>query len=242
MERNSDYVEIDLLHILHILWKRIWALALSAVIFAVAAFIYAAFIVNPSYQAKLMLYVNNSSISLGSTSFSISSADLTAAQSLVDTYIVILNTRTVLNEVIDEAKLPYSYEELKSMISAQAENGTEVFSVTVTSNNPNEAKVIANTIAKVLPHKVANIVDGASMRIVDYAVTPQAKSAPSITKYVAIGALLGLVLSAAIVIVIDFLDDTVHNPEILRQDYPNIPILASIPDFEEPSKGGYYSK
>ena len=104
------------------------------------------------------------------------------------------------------------------------------------------AKLIANTIAKVLPHKVANIVDGASMRIVDYAVTPQTKSAPSVTKYVAIGALLGLVLAAAIIIIIDFLDDTVHNAEILRQDYPNIPILASIPDLDVPSKGGYYKK
>ena len=136
----------------------------------------------------------------------------------------------------------YTYEEIKSMISAQAENGTEVFSVTVTSGDPAEAKLIANTIAKVLPHKVANIVDGASMRIVDYAVTPQTKSAPSVTKYVAIGALLGLVLAAAIIIIIDFLDDTVHNTEILRQDYPNIPIPASIPALDVPSKGGYYKK
>lgn len=238
MDKNQEYVEIDLLHILQILWKRAWALALAIVIFGVAAFGYAAFIIKPSYQAKLMLYVNNSSISLGSTSFSISSADLTAAQSLVDTYIVILNTRTVLNEVIEESGVSYGYEELKSMISAQAENGTEVFSVTVTSNDPKEAKLIANTIAKVLPHKVANIVDGASMRIVDYAVTPQSKSAPSIPKYVAIGALFGLVLAAAVVIIIDFLDDTIHSSEFLRQEYPTIPILAGIPDLDEPSKGG----
>lgn len=238
MDKNQEYVEIDLLHILQILWKRAWALGLAMVIFAVAAFGYAAIIIKPSYQAKLMLYVNNSSISLGSTSFSISSADLTAAQSLVDTYIVILNTRTVLNEVIEEANLEYSYDDLKEMISAQAENGTEVFSVTVTSNDPKEAKLIANTIAKVLPHKVANIVDGASMRIVDYAVTPQEKSAPSIPKYVAIGALLGLILAAAVVIIIDFLDDTIHNSDFLRQEYPTIPILAGIPDLDEPSKGG----
>ena len=63
-----------------------------------------------------MMYVNNSSISVGSTQVNLN--DLTAAQSLVNTYIVILNTRGTLEEVIDQAGLSYDYETLSGMISA----------------------------------------------------------------------------------------------------------------------------
>lgn len=230
MEKKQGYVEIDLFHIFQILLQRIWILVASAVGGALIAFIIATVFVTPKYESKVMLYVNNSSFNVGNASFSISSSDLTAAQSLVDTYIVILNTRTTLNEVIEETGIDKDYTELKNMISASAENNTEIFGVTVTSDDPAEAKLIANTIAKVLPDKVESIVDGASMRIVDYAVTPTTKSSPSVMKYTAIGMLLGLVISAAAIIVDDMLDDTIHDIEYIRTTYPNIPLLASIPD------------
>ena len=74
-----------------------------------------------------MMYVNNSALSLGSTSFSISSGELSAAQSLVETYIVILKSRLNLEAVIEKAELPYTYEELELMITAQGVNETRNF-------------------------------------------------------------------------------------------------------------------
>ena len=108
------------------------------------------------------MYVNNSSISVGSTQVNLS--DLTAAQSLVETYMVILKTRGTLEEVIKEANLPYDYEQLSGMIEAGAVNSTEVFSISVTSASPEEAEKIANTIAELLPNRIADIVEGSSVR------------------------------------------------------------------------------
>lgn len=79
----------------------------------IVMFSYAKFLIVPLYESKAMMYVNNSSLSLGNTSFSISSGELSAAQSLVETYIVILKSRLTLNAVIEKADLPYTYEELK---------------------------------------------------------------------------------------------------------------------------------
>ena len=112
---KDDTIEIDLLALARAVWKRIWAVIAAVVIGAGGAFCIAQFLVTPMYEAKAMLYVNNSSISVGNTSFSISSGELTAAQSLVRTYIVILKSRQVLNTIIDQASLPYTYEELEEM-------------------------------------------------------------------------------------------------------------------------------
>lgn len=237
--KRNDVVEIDLLRLLQAMWHRAWALILAMVIGGGAAFYVAAFMITPTYESSALLYVNNSNISVGGTSISLS--DLTASQSLVNTYIVILKTRRTLNEVLEEAELSYSYDELKEMITASAEGDTEIFSVTVTSTIPEEAAKIANTITEVLPDKIAEIVDGSSVRTVDFAVTPTKKSAPSITRYTALGMLLGLVLSGGIIIVLELMDDQIHDEDYLLRTY-DLPILASIPNLLEtkPKKKGYY--
>lgn len=193
------------------------------------------------YESEALLYVNNSSISVGSTSFSISPSELTAAQNLVDTYIVILKTRAVLNEVIDKAGLDYSYAQLKSMITAAPVNQTEVFRINITSPDPHEAERIANTIAEVLPDKIADIVDGSSVRIVDYAVVPSVRSSPSVTRYTALGLLLGVVVSCFAIVALELSDTTIRSEEYLMQNY-DFPVLAVIPELTAHKSGkyGYY--
>lgn len=226
---DKDYIEIDILKLLKALWHRAWAIVLSAVICGGMAFSYARFLITPLYQASTLIYVNNSSFSVGSTSFSISASELSAAQSLVDTYLVILKTRTTLNDVIEEADLPYSYEQLYGMISAASVNSTEIFEIVVTSTDPREAEKIANTIGKVLPDRISDVVDGSSVRIVDYAIVPSRKSSPNITKYTMVGIFLGIVISCGIVILLELFDDVVHTEDDITQKY-DLPLLAVIPD------------
>lgn len=233
--------EINLRELFGALLRRWWAIVLAIVIFGAAAFGYTYFLVDPQYQSSTLLYVNNSDISVGSTSFSISNADLTAAQKLVETYVVILKSRTVLNEVIEEAGLNCSYEQLKSMITASAVNSTEVFEVVVTSGSPMEAERIANTIAALLPDKIADIVAGSDVRIVDYAVVPSHRSSPSYTRNTAIGMLLGAVLCAAFIVMAYVFDENIHSEDYLTQTYPDIPLLSVIPDMTvTKQRSGYY--
>lgn len=240
---EKDEIEIDLKKLFKALWHRAWAIVLSALVFAGAAFSYAAFRITPMYRASALMYVNNSTLSL-SAGFSISPGELAAAQSLVSTYVVILKSRNTLNEVIERAGLDYSYEQLYSMVSASSVNETEVFSVSVVNSNPETAELIANTIAEVLPEKVADIIDGSSVRVVDYAVVPTYAISPNITKYTATGMLLGIVLSCGIIVLIQLMDNTISGDEYLTQSY-GLPVLAVIPDIyvtKTHGKYGYYEK
>ena len=240
--QQDDYMEIDLLKLAGALWRRAWAIILVMILFGGAAFAYAYYLVTPLYQASALMYVNNSSFSVGSTAISL--ADLNASKSLVETYLVILKTRMTLNEVIEQAGLDYSYERLYGMVSAASVNETEVFRVTVTSPDPQEAEKIANTIVEVLPQKIEQVMDGSSVRAVDYAVVPDRKSSPSITKYTAIGLALGFVVSCAAIVLIELLDEQIRSEDDLTQNY-DIPLLASIPDLMSTKGhggyGGYYA-
>lgn len=240
MDKSNGYYEIDLLQLLHALWHRLWVIILASAITGGAAFAATAFAVTPLYEAEALMYVNNSSFSLGSTSFSITSSELTAAQSLVDTYIVILKTRSTLNDVIKEAGIEYSYKELSEMIESEPVNSTEVFSIKVTSDSPQEAKLIANTIAKILPDKIADIVEGSSVRIVDYAVVPAEKASPNITAATAIGVLIGIAIASMVIIIREMLDTQIHNEEYLIQTY-DLPVLAVIPNLFKSNRAGDYT-
>lgn len=243
---NMEEDTIDLLELAKALWKNILIIALVAVLVGFMAFGYTAFMVKPQYQATASLYVNNSSFSLGATSFSISSADLSASNSLVSVYIYILQSRTTMEDVIKEADLSYTPEELSKMVSAKGVSSTGAFEVTVISNNPAEAELIANTIAQILPDRISEIVDGSSVRIVDYAVIPSHRAGPSMVKNTAVGILAGGFLAAAVVILRFLLDDRskvmIKSADELREMYPDIQVLAMIPDMRvSEKKSGYYS-
>lgn len=238
--RNDEEMEIDLLKLARALWRRAWAIMLAAVIFGGAALAYTAIFVTPLYKAEALMYVNSSDISVGGAKLSISQGELTAAQSLIKTYAVILTSRTTLNDVIEQSGVSYTYEELKDMISAQSVNSTEVFSITVTSPSPREAEMLANTIARILPEKIAAIVEGSSARIVDYAVEPARKASPSLSKNTLIGAMVGFVLACGIIVIMELTDEQIHDSDYLIQTY-DIPVLAVIPDLlSSTSTNDYY--
>ena len=132
------------------------------------------------------------------------------------------------------------------MVSAKGVSSTGAVEVTVTSNNPAEAELIANTIAQILPDRISEIVDGSSVRIVDYAVIPSHRAGPSMVKNTAVGILAGGFLAAAVVILRFLLDDRskvmIKSADELREMYPDIQVLAMIPDMRvSEKKSGYYS-
>lgn len=229
-EKNiTEYYTIDMMHIMKSLWRRVWVIVVSGLLAAAVGFSIAAFAIMPTYSSYIKLYVNNSAFSLGNTNFSISSSELIAAQSLVKTYGEILDSRTTLERVIDKAHVDYTWQELSSMIKYAPSNDTEIMSVTVTCNDPYEASRIANTIAEVLPVRISEIIDGASMEVVDAAVPELEKVAPSITRYTAIGLVLGVLISIVVLVIMALLDDTIHDEEYILRTY-DYPILGNVPD------------
>ena len=236
MNENTESREIDLLQMASALVKKWWVIAVATVLAGVIAFGYTRLGITPKYEASVMFYVNNSSIS-----GKLSLADLNAAEKSVKSYCTILESRLSLEEVIREGNFNYTYEQLNKMIDSQAVNGTEIFSVTVTSPDPQEACDIANTIASVLPQKVADVMEGAKVKVVDYAVVPQTKSSPSTPKNTVLGMLVGFVLSAGVIILLEMFNDTINSEEWLVTTYGDeIPLLSVVPDVNAKSDRRYY--
>lgn len=237
--QKNEELEIDLGRVFHAVMDKAWLVAITAFLCAVITFAGTFFFVTPQYEAAAMFYVNNSNLSLGDASVSISSGDLSTSRNLVDSYIVILNTRETLTDVIDYSGVSRTYKEVKSMLSAAAVNETEIFQVKVTCPDPQEAERIANAIAYILPKRIGTIIDGTSARVAEAAVVPTSPCSPSYTKNTIVGFLLGFVLCVGVIVLREIFDTTIRAEEDITQTCKH-PILASVPDMAAPSKGKAY--
>lgn len=243
---NKEYYTVDVLHILKMLKRRAWIVALSGLVAAIIGFLISTFIIAPTYSSHVMLYVNNS-FSLDKITMSMS--DISASQSLVKTYTEILKSRTTLEKILDNEEYikkngldgKYTYKDLQGMISASSVNGTEIMRVTVTARDPDDACFIANAIKDELPNIISDVITNAQMKVVDEAIPIYQKVAPSRTNYTAIGMAVGLMISIALIVVMAILDDTIHTEEYIIQNY-DYPILARIPNLlgSENKRYGYY--
>ena len=119
--RDAEIIEFDLRRLLPAIINKIWLIVLVSLLFGMLSLGGTLLFKTPMYKASTMFYVNNRGFSLD-PSIDISSGDISTSKSLVNSYIVILNTRGTLNDVIDAAGSNRTYGELRSMISASAVN------------------------------------------------------------------------------------------------------------------------
>ena len=171
---------ISITRLLQAVWKRIlWVIA--AVVIAVAASaIITQFFITPQYQASCWLFVNNFSNSTSQNE--VSSAQLQAATQLANTYIQMLRSETVLNDVSGELGGVYSAQQLSQMISASVITDTQILVITVTHPDPEQAAQIANAVAQVAPASIQSFVEGSSVTVPQYASVPTAPSSPSMSR------------------------------------------------------------
>lgn len=221
--------ELDLRDIAVAIWERAWIIILSALLCGGAIFVYSRFIATPIYSATTSMYVYNGG---DRTNNVISQSDLATSQKLVNTYMVILKSNAVLSKVKETLSLGYSVEEIRNMISTSSINATEAFSITIKNKSPEEAKIIANTIAVVAPSEIMRVVKAGSVEVIDYAELPNVPTSPNIMKNTVIGCLLGVIVSSAAIIIYNVFDTVVSSQQKLESIF-DIPVIGVIPSFNQ---------
>lgn len=220
-------MELTIKDIFVLLWKKKTKLILSAFVGAVIGFIFTYFFVNPIYTATAKMYVFNDTYN---TNEYISSSDLTVSKSLVDTYIIIIESYPVLDKVKDEVDDKYkdiTSGEILSMIDAGAINGTEAFYVSVKSDDPQKSTDIANAIIKVAPSEIIRVVKAASVEIIEEARMPSGAFWP-VKRNAFVTGVAALAVMVIWILLFAALDTTVKNSDVLINNF-NISLLGTVP-------------
>ena len=223
-DSRYDEVEIDLLELFQY-YRRfiIWIIA-GFLIGAITAGLITQFAITPKYTATAKMYmVSSSSQSV------VDLTDLNIGQSISKDYVELLKTRPIIEGVIEEQGLTYSYTELVNMLNLSVMTDTRIIKINVTSTDPKEAMNIANALAEKGVKELPKVMETPEPHIAEYAIVPVNKSAPSLTKNTLVGALIGLIIMLAIFTIRFLRDDTFKSADDIEKAFGVIP-LTVIPE------------
>lgn len=233
MNQKSDEITIDLGKLLQFYLHHWLSLTLSGIVAAAAAFLITSLLLTPRYKADVTIYVNNTKSTQPIDA--VTGANLSTAKQLVNTYVNIIKSDTVLKDVIAKGNFYCSVKDIRDSMTAEQIEDTEMFTVTISDSDARMAAKIANTIADVAPERISEFVVGSSTKIIDYAKIPQTPYTPSYPKNVILGGVLGIILMGAVLTFRFLFNMRIEDEDDVR-NYLNVPVLGMIPDYGESSK------
>lgn len=218
------------------LWHSIIMIIVVSVVFMVLFGGLTYFFVAPEYTATAKLYVYNEK----TDERYITSGDLTVSKSLVSTYLIIIRSDPVLEQVADKLSDTYpglTAKTINKLLSGSAMNETEAFYISVTSDNRQMSADIVNEIVAVAPDEIIRVVKAASVEVIEEAKVPEKGDYKwPIKRNSVIGFAIGFILSCAFVLLSNSIDTTVYGRSEIIKSF-NIPIIGIIPPQEENTPG-----
>lgn len=224
---------INNFHLEKLVWiikSKLLYMILAALIGGVAGGVYASVSQTSTYQAEISFYVYSKPDYVTDTGVNLSSSDISQANSLLASYMQILNSATFLNKVKEYTGLEnYSVTAFQRRIKASSVSNTAVFKVTVMDANPMNAMTIANAIGDLAPAEIISIVKSGGIEVLDEAELPTVPYAStSVTLYIILGAAVGFILVAVWAVITGLLNTTIRRIYELEELF-TIPVLGTVP-------------
>lgn len=235
--REGDVIEVDLLEIINILFRKIGIILGVGLLAAVVGFVISKFVLTPTYESTTKIYILNKS-----ENTTVTYSDVQMGTQLTKDYAELINSRYVLEMVIQQLSLPETeYKDLLKKVSVNTPTDTRIVSITVTDIDPKQAQDIANCIREVAGEHIQNVMDIDAVNVVEEANLPTTKAGPSVIKWTAVGGMLGVFIVCAVILIHYLLDDTIKSSEDVEK-YLGLSTLALIPVAQGENDGRQKSK
>lgn len=233
--------EISLSSIVSILLKRIWLIVIVTVLCAAIAFGYCKIIVSPVYKATTSILITNGGVITESGDDTIQSGDLSASIYLVNTCVDILKSQKIYKELASATSDKYNYKSLKNGFTVERKDEDSLFiAISFRSTDPKEAILLVNAFTKLAPASIEAILPSVKVEILEESDTAN-KVYPQTLNTTIIFAFLGAIISCVIVLIIALTDQAIKSEEEFVSFF-DIPVLGTVPDFDNSPTYAYKSK
>ena len=220
---ETDEMEIDLREVFFALKKRALIILAALVAGALIAGAYTKLLVTPMYSSTATMLVLSKDTTLTSI------ADLQLGTQLTNDYSVLLTSRPVLEEVIDNLGLDMGYGSLKGAITLNNPSNTRILEITVQNSDPELARDLVNELAHTASDYIGDKMEVIPPKVIEEGEVSTSQISPNTKKNIMLGALAGAVLAAGVVVLMSVLDDSIRSEDDI-ENFLGMPTLASVPD------------
>ena len=220
---ETEEIEIDLLQLWNAVRHRIWLVLLAGFIVADIAFAITKFLITPMYSSSATMLVVTKETTLSSL------ADLQLGSQLTNDYEILISSRPVLQEAIEELGLEISYKRLRNMITISNPNDSRMLIISTLQADPELAKNVVDTVAEISSEYIAEKMEVTAPKIIEEGEVPIFQSSPNLLRNTAIGGMLGILAAVFLICVAVILNDSIQTEDDIER-YLQLPVLAVVPD------------
>lgn len=220
---ETEEIEIDLLQLWNAVRHRIWLVLLAGFIVADIAFAITKFLITPMYSSSATMLVVTKETTLSSL------ADLQLGSQLTNDYEILISSRPVLQQTVEELNLDISYKRLRSMITISNPNDSRMLIISTMQPDPELAKSVVDTVAQISSEYIAEKMEVTAPKIIEEGEVPINQSSPSLLRNTAIGGMLGILAAVFLICVAVILNDSIQTEDDIER-YLQLPVLAVVPD------------
>lgn len=222
--------EIDLKEIFNMFWNRKVSIFIIILLFLILGCIYTLKFTAPVYSSSITMILVSSNNQENQNTI-ITSTDINLNKKLITTYIELIKSDRVLNQVIASLNLAGDVNKLRNSLTVASVPNTDLIKITVKNQNPNDSAKITNEIAKVFTEQVKELYNISNVQMIDEAGVPTKPSNINHQKDILVFGVVGIVVSGIYVMILSLLDNTIKTAEDIENEY-HLSVLASIPDYE----------
>ena len=227
--KEQDKIEIDVLQLVKVLWKRKFVILVAALVAGLVAFAYSSFVIKPQYTSTTRIYVVNRN---QADKPGLTNQDLQAGAYLVKDYREIILSQDVLEKVVADQSLTIDAKTLGKKVSVTVPADTRIVSISVRDGKPEEASRIANALREVAAQKIISVTRVSDVTTLEEARPATGPSSPNIRRNTLMGVGAGAGVVIVLVLLVELLDDRVKRPEDI-EDVMKISLLGVIPDLDK---------
>ena len=232
-KRQQEPKTVDLAGMFFRILEKFWIILVSAAVCATVMGVLAGNSVM-TYSATSKLYIVNKDSS------GVNISDLQLGTVLTLDYQEVFKTWEVHKMVIEELDLPYSYQQMQSMLTISNPEETRILYITVSNPDAKMAAKIANAYAKAAKTFIINTMEGVEPSDFSIALEPSVGSGANVGSSAVIGFVGGGVLAVAILAFLFVLDNRPRSPEAIQQ-YGGIPTLSVFPAHKDKHSAGKFT-
>ena len=229
MMKEQDKIEIDVLQLVKVLWKRKFVIVLVALLAGITAFAYSSFVIKPQYTSTTRIYVVNRN---QADKPGLTNQDLQAGAYLVKDYREIILSQDVLEKVVADQSLTIDAKTLGRKVSVTVPADTRIVSISVRDGKPEEASRIANALREVAAQKIISVTRVSDVTTLEEARPATSPSSPNIRRNTMMATVAGVGFVVIIVLLVELLDDRVKRPEDI-EEVMHLSLLGVIPNLEK---------
>lgn len=223
MKRDNERFEIDTKKILTEIWKNMAIILLSGLAAALAAMLLSVTLLPRQYESTTKMYVLAKQ-----ESGTVTNGDMEASTALTRDYQELIQSRTVIEQVIVKLQLDIEYEDLLKKLTILAPSETRVIYITVSDEDPYLAAEIADEVREVSAQHIQKVMSTQSVNVVDYANIPDTPAGVGSVKYALLADIVAVFLVLVTVTVKGLVNDKIKSTEDVER-YLNISTLGMIP-------------